>query len=139
MRAAGDPKSITVLLLVTLCTVIDTGCSRQSPAEQAAARFADTYYVEIDPRAALDLCTGEAREKLEKELQRLAGVGPADAAERPQIQAVQRKVRILKNSAEVTFEIQSIGDEVLLLTVDVGLRHEGERWVVTDFYERARQ
>ena len=111
------------------------GCSREPPAQQAAARFVDTYYVKINPGGALELSTGQAKEKLVKELQRLAGVGPVDESDRPQIRAALRKGSVEDNGAVFTFEIQSVSDGVSQLSVNVYLEESRGRWLVNDFHE----
>jgi hypothetical protein len=123
-------------LAATILVLAVAGCSRQSPAEQAAARFVDTYYVKIDPRGAVELSTGQAKEKLVMELQRLAGVGPVDAADRPQIRAALRDQSVEDNGAVFTFEIQSVGGGISELTVNVYLEESEGRWLVNDFRER---
>ncbi len=126
--------------MVVALALAGAGCSRKGgPAEQAAAHFVDTYYVRIDPKGALALSSGAALEKLEKELLRLAGVGPVDAADRPQIRAALRGGRTEGNSATFSYEIQSISDGVQQLTVDVDLAAAEGRWLVTDFREREQQ
>jgi len=132
---AGSMSGLGRILLAALMALAAVACTRASPAEQAAVRFVDTYYVRIDPKAAVELSTGAAREKLEKELQRLADVGPIDSSDRPQIRAALRDRSVEDNGAVFAYEIQSISDGVSQLTVNVYLAEREGRWLVTDFRE----
>jgi hypothetical protein len=141
MDAGHRRSSSGVRRLVAIAAVAfaAAGCWGGSAAEKAADRFVETYYVQIDPKAALALTSGDARTKLEKELQRLAEVGPVDAADRPQIRAALRDRRVEEGGATFAYEIQSISDGVSELTVDVQVAERGGKWLITDFAERAHQ
>lgn len=128
------PLLRSVALVVLGCVAL--GCTeRVSPAQRAAASFVDTYYVRIDPKGALELSTGAAREKLQAELRRLADIGPVDADNRPQISAELLEHSVERNGAVFAYEIRSISDGVSQLTVNVYLAESDGRWLVTDFRE----
>ncbi len=57
-----------LLLLLLLA-----GCTPKSAAA-VSDRFVDLYFVEIDQKRALELCTGLARSKIEEELSLVAQI-----------------------------------------------------------------
>ena len=73
------------IVAVALAGGLLPGCEPQDPAEAAAGRFVDRYYVELDLTAARPHATGLALAKLTREAELLAGIDAPAKAGKPTI------------------------------------------------------
>jgi len=120
-----------VLLVLAACTSDD-------PARAAAERFVDEYYVEIDLPAARQHAVGLARAKVEREIELLQGVTPAEATVRPRIhyrflehQDSGRDRRGFLYELTISFD----GGEQVMRRALVTVREEQGAWLAANFQE----
>lgn len=73
------PFTLFIVMSLVACP------GRVAEYQDVAARFIQTYYLQIDPKQALAYARGSAAEKLEREVGLLAGMSPAAASERPEM------------------------------------------------------
>jgi hypothetical protein len=127
-----------LLSLIVPLTLAPTACSPSSPSQQAAEKFMEAYYVQLNVPGALPLTEGLAKEKLQGQIQLLQGAGgPDPAQDKPQI-----SYKLINHNAEdphtatFVYEVRTNQKEVGKRMVFVKVRHEaGDRWVITQFTE----
>ncbi|MFP6664962.1 MAG: hypothetical protein VCC00_12220 [Deltaproteobacteria bacterium] len=81
----GFLRSLVFVCLAAVLVLSISACESRDPAQAAASRFVDSYYVEIDLKAAMPYATGLAFNKLVTEQELLEGIGVPLAAGKPTV------------------------------------------------------
>jgi hypothetical protein len=122
------------ILAITL--LLAAGCAAVPEPQQVAERFIEAYYVKSDLAAALALCGGDARTRLQAELAAVQGV-PRDPADTPRVSfALARDPIRSATAAAYAYRVTAHTADVGVVVATLGLTHEGGRWLVTSFDER---
>lgn len=129
---------LTVLLVsLALWVGLSSGCRGNHPDYQnAAENFVRTYYIEINPKGALQLTRGPAAEKMKQELELLAGLASPKAEERPEMVYKVYSCRSeSSDSAHCQYSLDIQTERLLQRKGQMTLRHEDGQWWVTQFIE----
>lgn len=127
---------LTLVLPLTM-----SACAKPSEAERVAQKFMDAYYVQIDLKAAEQLSSGPAQERLSHQVQLLdgtsTGTSPGAAANAPSVtyKLVSQETPGAGESVyifEVNPHVQAIGQR----KVFVKMREAGGKWTVSQFTEQ---
>ncbi len=109
-------------------------CSPKPEYQTIAEKFIETYYIQINPKGAVDYAHGPALEKLQLELQRLAGMAPPLPSERPKM---SYKILSCKSdtpdSAECHYELKVQTDKMRTVHGQLTLGNRDGKWWVTEF------
>lgn len=125
--------------LVALVGLAGAGCEAGDPAEAAARRFVDRYYVELDLKAARPYATGLALAKLTREEELLAGIDAPASAGKPSVhyRLVEQSPEAMPSQRSYLFELTiSFSDAQVVRLALVTLQGDGaNEWKVANFEE----
>ncbi|HKY63792.1 MAG TPA: hypothetical protein VJR29_10260 [bacterium] len=114
-------------------------CSKSPEPEKAAKAFIDAYYVKIDLKAAKDLSSGLALEKIDNQIGLIAGQPPDQGADLPKVDAhLASAGEVNGDEATYIFEVKPQVQDVGARKVFVKLRHENGVWKVSQFTEESQ-
>lgn len=111
-------------------------CAKQPASEQVARQFMEAYYVNFNPKGALEVSNGLAAEKLNHQVGLLDGVAPDTGGDRPKVD-----YRLVTtgpagdNDASYIYEVHSNAKDIGGRKVFVKMRLEGGQWKVSQFSE----
>lgn len=122
--------SFLLIPFIVACT------AERPPYHQAAAQFIQTYYLNIDPRGALEITEGPARDKVLREVELLKGIETAQTGERPKME-YQIKECVLREGerAQCHYEIYIDAGRKILRKGRLTLRPVAGKWKTTQFIE----
>lgn len=125
------------LSLIVPFTLTTVACSRPSPSQQVADQFMEAYYVRVSVKEATAFADGLAKEKLQGQLDLMAGDGGPDSAKNiPHVTlSLIDKQHPSADEATYVYEVRTSVEDVGKRTVFVKMRQEGGKWVVTQFTE----
>jgi hypothetical protein len=130
----GGSRRIATALAIASCVL--TGCHGASESQKVAERFMALYYGEASAARAVTLCTGEAEQKLRREIESIRGVAPAVGTDRPTV------TWTLISHAEPDPTTRTYVYEVVAHTADVGaltstlvMVQRDHRWLVSSLSE----
>ena len=127
------------MVLLALAALVHAGCEAQDPAEAAARRFVDRYYVELDLKAARPYATGLALAKLTREEELLAGIDAPASAGKPSVhyRLVEQSPQAMPSRRRYLFELTiSFSDAQVVRMALVTLQDDGANdWKVANFEE----
>jgi hypothetical protein len=109
-------------------------CASKPEYQSIGEKFIQTYYIEINPKGALDYARGVALEKLELEIKRLAGMSPALPSERPEMSYKILACKVTPPDSPVCdFKLNIKTDKLRVVDGQLTLRKVEEKWWVTQF------
>jgi hypothetical protein len=112
-------------------------CQRPSPSQQLADRFMQLYYGQANAAEAVKLTTGAARQRLEGELQAIAGVRPDSGDNKPEVTFKLTSSTATKaGSATYVYEVVPHTSDVGSLVATLDLVQDGDRWLVSSLHEK---
>ena len=113
-----------------------SACGPKTESEQVAKKFMDAYYVRMDPKAAAEMSSGLAAEKLAHQLALLQGVAPDKGSDKPQVDfRLSSTGPAAADEASYIYEVHSNAQDIGGRKVFVKLRQEGGKWRVSQFTE----
>lgn len=120
-----------------LLILVFTACQpTRSPYHQAAAQFIQTYYLNIDPKGALEITEGPARQKMLREVELLKGVEKAQTGERPEMEYQIKECVIREGErAQCHYELYIDAGRKILRKGRLTLRPMAGTWKTTQFIE----
>jgi hypothetical protein len=128
--------SLRSVPVIAIAVLMVAGCAAVPEPQQVAERFIESYYVKSDLAAALALCAGDARTRLQAELAAVQGV-PRDPADTPRVSfALARDPIRSATAAAYAYRVKAHTADVGVVVATLGLTHEGGRWLVTALDER---
>jgi hypothetical protein len=124
-------------LVVVVATV--TMCGDPSKSRRAADRFLDLYYVQDQVAEAAQLCTGDAKARLDTEMQIMRGVPRPAAGERP-VPTIRRQREEIRSAghASYVYRVQLASPSATRLFARLDMIEEGGRWLVAKLDEKER-
>lgn len=132
---SANSRRAFLMSLVIPFTV--SACGPKNESEQVAKQFMEAYYVKMDTKAASEMSSGLAADKLKQQLALLQGVAPDSASDKPQVD-----VRLAStppagaaDEASYIFEVHSNAQDIGGRKVFVKVRQEGGKWRVSQFTE----
>lgn len=129
------------MVAVLLFLVGSFACSHdRQPNEKQAAVFIQTYYLDIDPKSALEITEGPAREKMLREVELLEGVGRPQKWETPAMTYQIKDCQLPEpGKAQCTYEIDIDAGRRILRKGMLTLRKEKDGWKATQFIETEQE
>lgn len=116
-----------------------SACSKGPEPEKAARAFIDAYYVKIDLKAAKDLSTGLAAEKIANQMSLIEGAAPDQGADIPKVDThLASTGEVNAEEATYIFEVKPQVQDVGARKVFVKLRQENGAWKVSQFTEESQ-
>ena len=114
-----------------------SACGPKTESEQVAKKFMEAYYVKMDPKAAAEMSSGLAAEKLAQQLALLQGVAPDTGSDKPQVDVRLTSTGPAASGDDASFiyEVHSNAQDIGGRKVFVKLRQEGGKWRVSQFTE----
>ena len=128
-------------LTFALALVLVTGCWSDRSPRDVARRFLDKYYLEIDQRAALQLCEGAASSRIKNEIAdlevaRREGLETSPSHPRMYYQQLAERPDPAPGERELEYELTIDSQGVQLRKrVNLRLKDEGGRWRIFNFAE----
>ncbi len=139
MRVDGRGARILsgVILVLPLVILAATSCTKTSKPQEVADRFMDLYYSHPDMAAAVKLCSGAAKTKLESQLQAIKGVAPDSSASEPRVTfSLTASTSPTPSQATYTYRVTARTADVGSVVATLGLTNEDGRWTVNSFSEQ---
>jgi len=128
-----------LLPVAVVVAAVPAGCGG-SGARTTAERFLDAHYVRIDLAAARDVCSGLAREKLDRELALTANVNIEADTRKPRINYRLEDARETEDRGQFAYllRIRAPGAEPFERLIMVTVKKEDDGWSVTNYTEGDR-
>lgn len=135
IRSHHTPTKLWFGFLISLFLFL--GCQQKLPDYQIVAQdFIQTYYLQINPKKALELTEGPAAEKMRRELELLHGIPPSQLTERPQLKFQINSCRAESDSkATCDYELDIQAERSFKRRGRLTLRQQQGHWRVTQFTE----
>jgi len=138
MTATPGLSATLVRSLATAAFVIVAAACRTSGTEarNVADRFMALYYDDAHVADAAELCTGQAKERLNAELQFLLGAPPSQ--EPPGTFRLHAEKGPSSNEATYVYRVHLARPDAGPLFARLVLVRDGDRWLVSQFDEKER-
>ena len=137
-RSPLSSRDIRRVLALSLLLAA-TGCGDHSASRRVADRFLTLYYVEDKVVDAMDLCSGDARERLDVELRIMHGVPPPTPGERPPVTfEFQREEVSPGGRPTYVYEVRLPARDKIRLFAKLEMVQERDRWFVATLEEKER-
>lgn len=125
------------LISFSLLFLFLPGCKKnEAPYRGVAEDFIKTYYLQIDPKGALNFARGPAADKLHREMALLSGVPASKPQERPQMKYKIRSCRSEQpDEAHCDYELEIRTERLIQRRGRLALHQEDGHWWVIQFIE----
>ena len=130
------PATLARSLATAALVIVAAACGSGTEARKVADRFMVLYYDDAHVADAAELCTGPAKERLNAELEFMAGAPPSqDPPATFQLRAGKVPSR---NEATYVYRVHLARPDAGPLFARLVLVRDGGRWLVSQFDEKER-
>lgn len=134
LRRREQSNRITIASAIAIAAL--AGCRTASESQTVAERFMMLYYGGASAARAVTLCTGEAEQKLRREIDAIQGIAPDTSADRP---AVTWTLVSHADSDPTTrtyvYQVVAHTADVGSLTATIVMVRQSDRWLVSSLQE----
>jgi hypothetical protein len=123
-------------LATAALVIVAAACRSGAEARNVADRFMALYYDDAHVADAAELCTGQAKDRLNAELQFMAGAPPSQ--ELPATFQLHAGKVPSRNEAMYVYRVHLARPDAGPLFARLVLVRDGGRWLVTQFDEKER-
>lgn len=134
----GKPCSgVRIALALAIALASNTcGCRSSSEAQKVAERFMQLYYGDASAIRAVKLSTGEAEQRLQREIQAIQGLAPASEADRPVVTyTLISRADPNPTTQTYVYTVVPHAAGVGSLTATIDVVHVNDRWLVSSLTE----